>query len=71
MRGRRNLEIVEFVGDCHKKMEVEYTSESQEYFDWKGDVDDALCMLYERIFILEAKVKQLEKNAARRKTIKS
>ena len=35
-------------------------SDAQEYYDWKQEVDDALCMLHERICCLEKKVKLLE-----------
>jgi len=36
-------------------------SDAQEYYDWKEDVDDPLCILQEKILNLEKKVKLLEK----------
>jgi hypothetical protein len=39
-------------------------SDSQEYYDWKENVDTALCILQEKILCLEKKVKLLEKNTA-------
>ena len=36
-----------------------------QYYEWKQDIDDALCMLHERLFNLEKKVALLEKNNAR------
>ncbi len=39
-------------------------NESQDTYEWKQDIDDALCMLHERIFTLERKIKQLEENKA-------
>jgi hypothetical protein len=40
-------------------------SDAQEYYDWKEDVDDTLCILQEKILNLEKKVKLLEKNNGR------
>lgn len=39
-------------------------SDSQEYYDWKENVDTALCILQEKILCLEKKIKLLEKNTA-------
>jgi len=40
-------------------------SDTQEYYDWKQDIDDALCMLHERVFTLEKKLRRLEETHGR------